>query len=276
MRIWDTFIFGTEADLDMLECRLTELAPVVHKFVISEAAIDHQGHPKTMWLASEWDRFAPWHDQIFYIDATDELAKVDPPPEKITYWAFEDAQREIISRALEAADPDDLILHGDVDEIPRPSMLKAGTVTGCRHHVYHLEWLGPDWWGTVTMRAADAPKSLRGMRNLMGKLPVLEDAGWHLSWFGTREQQAAKFSTTVHADIPQVVAEDVASGRYQREGWHWMQDMSVVSSARLVRDGGLPRWEAQRLATKLRRYRGDDFPQWVRDGQEPAHWHKPD
>ena len=275
MRVWDTFIFGTEADLDMLECRLTELAPVVWKFVISEAGIDHQGHPKPMYLHDNLERFAPWRNQLELVDCTAALEQVPPPPEKVTYWAYEDAQRQAIASVLEQAAPDDLILHGDVDEIPRPSMLKAGTVTGCRHHIYHLEWMGPDWWGTVSMKASEAPKSLRHMRNLMGKLPVLEDAGWHLSWFGTRAQQAAKFATTVHADIPQVVAEDVASGRYQREGWHWMQDMSVVSSARLVRDGGLPRWEAQRLATKLRRYRGDDFPQWVRDGKEPSWWHVP-
>ena len=258
-RIWDTLIFGTESDLDLLECRLTELDDHAWRFVIAEAGIDHQGHAKPFWLKDNWERFSPWHDRIVWVDATESMQAVPPPPERGTYWPLETAHRDALRVALNGVEPDDLVLHGDVDEIPKGELLAAGTVTGCQHHVYCIEWLCIGWTGTVCLRAADAPASPRAMRNLMGSLPRVNEGGWHLSWFGGLDANVRKLDTTVHADIPDHVRRDVCSGRYQRGGWHWMGMGGVASKGSVM---------------KLKPYKGDDLPKWVLAGKEPASWHR--
>jgi hypothetical protein len=249
-RIWDTIIFGTESDLDVLECRLTELDTDCYRFVISEARVDHQGHPKPLWLRDNWERFAPWHDRIIHVET--DTSDIPPAPDRVTYWPIEWAQREAIRPALADIQPEDWLIHGDTDEIPRAGMIQPGYVYRAQSHAYALEWLCPDGWRSlVCQTAADAPRSLQAMREQMTTLPVYEDSSWHLSWFGGIPAQLAKFSTTVHADIPREVSDAVASGRLMRDGWHW-----------------------QGAWVKLKPYRGDDFPRWVRDGNEPASWHK--
>lgn len=249
-RIWSTFIFGTEADLDMLECHLYEMAGTAYRFVIAEARIDHQGHPKPLWLRDNWERFAPWHDQIIHVEA--DLSGIPPSPGAVTYWPFEEAQRNAISAGLADVAPEDWILHGDCDEIPKPDMICPGMVLGAQHHAYALEWECRDGWRSlVCHRSSDAPKAIRDMRYSMGHLPVLDHASWHLSWFGGIPEALKKFDTTLHADIPREVRDDCASGWMVRDGWHW-----------------------QGHYRKLHPYRGDDFPKWVRDGREPTTWHR--
>lgn len=182
------------------------------------------------------------------------------PPDRVTYWPIERAQREWIRTALADIEPEDWLLHGDVDEIPKPAGLRAilktrdqpGSCLVAQHHAYCLEWLCVDGWRSfVAVRASEAPRSIQAIRNLMAVLPVLDNASWHFSWFGGINANLAKFDSTVHGDIPDKVRADCASGRLIREGWHWQGH-----------------WR------KLRPYRGTDLPQWVRDGKEPRSWHQ--
>jgi hypothetical protein len=261
-RFWDTFIFGSQADLDMLECRLTELDKNCYRFVISESGLDPHGRPKPRWLRENWERYAPWHDRIIYVDATGAMTGVPPDPGVSgTYWPYEDAQRTAIGQGLAGLGPDDILGHGDVDEIPKPAAFRLDMsepwVLGAQHHAYALEWLCEDGWRSYTvMRAAQAPADVLKCRHAMNHLGragrIADDTMWHLSWFGGIEAQVAKFPVTVHAmDIPREVAEAAASGRLVRDGWHWQGE-----------------WR------KLKPYKGTDFPRWVREGNEPACWHK--
>ena len=71
-RIVDTFPFaGSPTELLLLECRLTELYDTVDAFVIVEAEVDHQDHPKPLNYLDNVDRFAAWKDKIVYVLAND-------------------------------------------------------------------------------------------------------------------------------------------------------------------------------------------------------------
>src|SRR5688572_27564099 len=103
-------------ELDMIECRLTELENIpnlTHVFV--EADVDHQDHPKPYHLTENIERFDQWKDRLVVVRASGlPTASENPDP-----WAREHAQREFVREAFTDAEPDDVILHGDLDEIPR-------------------------------------------------------------------------------------------------------------------------------------------------------------
>ncbi|ADZ72697.1 N-acetylglucosaminyltransferase [Polymorphum gilvum] len=114
--VFDGFTFFNE--LDVLELRLRELAPVVHRFVLVEADRTFTGHPKPLHFSDNKARFAPFLDKIEHVVVR------DMPGEGASAWDREAFQRNAILRGLGAARPDDLVLVGDVDEIPKPEALR--------------------------------------------------------------------------------------------------------------------------------------------------------
>ena len=112
MALYDTFPFFNE--LDLLELRLRELDPIVDFFVLVEATETHTGHPKPLYFRDNAARFAVFAPKIIHV-------VVDSWPSSATSsaWGRERFQRDAIRRGLTAARPDDWILMGDVDEIPR-------------------------------------------------------------------------------------------------------------------------------------------------------------
>ena len=64
-RIWDAFPFCGE--LDLLECRLTELSEYVHRFVIAESNVTYTGLPKPLHYQENAARFEAWAGKITYV-----------------------------------------------------------------------------------------------------------------------------------------------------------------------------------------------------------------
>ena len=141
-------------------------------------------------------------------------------------------------------------------------MLAPNVVLEAQHHVYALEWeLRSSWRAQVCIRAADAPRTIRGFRNKMVELPIVDRGAWHLSWFGGIAACMLKFGTTAHGDIPDEARRDVASGRCVREGWHWSGKMPDP-------------WHWECYAAKMHRYRGTDWPRFVLSDRCPPLWHR--
>ena len=113
-RIIDAFPYNNEADI--LECRLTELYDAVDAFVLVEADVDHQDHPKPYHYLENAERFAPWADKIVPVQAKGLPTLTENPDP----WAREHAQREFIGVGLGVLDAtaEDIVLQSDVDEIP--------------------------------------------------------------------------------------------------------------------------------------------------------------
>lgn len=223
--IVDTFPFFNE--LDILECRLEEMFDAVDYLVAVEADVDHQGHPKPYYLSENLERFAPWKDKLKVVRATG-LPSVEDYPNA---WWREIAQREHLVPALAeiGMGADDIVIHGDVDEIVRAVVARnvrpKGTVTLLqRAHFWAVDWLYPPGWeGTVAARVRDIT-SFGDMRNTRRQNPerqCIPDAGWHFSWLGGDEANLVKVNAFCHPEMIPPVSEAIEKGGIHRtEGIH--------------------------------------------------------
>lgn len=222
--IVDTFPFFNE--LELLECRLEEMYDAVDYFVAVEADVDHQGHPKPYILSENRARFE-WCEKLVVVRATD-LPPVDEYPNA---WYREVAQREHLTTGLAQLDlqPDDIILHGDVDEIPRAVVArnirpKGMTTLLQRGHFWAVDWLYPPGWeGTVAARVKDIT-SFGEMRNTRRQNPArmcIPDAGWHFSWLGGDEANLVKVNSFCHPETIPTITEAIEKGSVHRtQGIH--------------------------------------------------------
>lgn len=222
--IYDTFMFWNE--LDMLECRLTELYDVVDKFIVVECGETHQGAKKLNVYLEHAERFRPWADKIEYIWVGSLTAR-DPSDR-------EHEQREYARAGLElaGAGPDDIIIHSDVDEIPTVAavhrfdvLLRDDTqalALDQRLFCFAVDWEHPMRWSIPTVARYKHIESFNNMRNrryLMGPLVVLPEGGHHLSWLGGPPRAVAKLDAFLHTELA-FMRDDLSSGRHAREGYH--------------------------------------------------------
>lgn len=139
-KIFDCFIFYNE--LDLLEIRLNTLSELVDYFVLVESTVTFTGKPKPLFYENNKARFKDFHDRIIHVI-------VDDMPEVVeSTFVREEFQRSAIGRGLAGAEPDDLIIVSDADEIPKPDVLRAalddpaGKITYFEGVYYHffLNW----------------------------------------------------------------------------------------------------------------------------------------
>lgn len=271
-RIFDCFPFHDE--LELLDIRLHELSGCVDRFVIAEATTSFSGEPKPLHFRANRARFAPFLDRIDHIVVNDFPAGMKPG------WARQWHQREALAKGLADAEPDDLILLSDVDEIVRASSLRAFATrdarhaeVGCfslRHFNYFLNWECAAPWQRTGPRAVRYKYSrtfeaLRGVRgpserwsqNLARGLDtwrrmgrpmrrvLMADAGWHFSYLGGPE--------TVMRKARNFLGSELSSIPYE----------SLADIARQIADGRAVMPEGQQ-ALRLRAI-DTSFPQYVRD-----------
>lgn len=269
-QIIDTFPMHDE--LDMLECRLTELYESVDWFVIVEADVTHQDNPKPYYYWENQERYAAWADKIIPVRATGlPTVHDDPDP-----WARELAQRGHTAEGLAriGVTADDVVLHSDIDEIPRgiharnvrPRPGRFITFQQ-RLHCFAVDWQHPDWWfGTIAATAAtikdlgdnvNAFARLRDKRNRwvepasrVDPSPLLE-AGWHLSWMGGRDAAFHKLGAFCHPEVRDRIESGLSGDLYFTEGVHVdgrkMAPVDVDAS----------------------------WPKWIAEGHAPASWFRP-
>lgn len=140
-RILDFVPFGFE--LDLLEIRLHELAELVDVHVIAESTRTHRNSSKPLFLKRNAARFSRFANKIvdFVLNDTeaarikprsiwDLFARIDkihhvtskPPPKWRNKWQLEMQIRKWMWRRyvqdFGQPDPNDLLIHGDLDEIP--------------------------------------------------------------------------------------------------------------------------------------------------------------
>lgn len=221
MTVYDTFMLRDE--LDMLECRLEELDPVVDVFVVSEAPFTHgERHPKPLYFQASKKRFARWLPKIRYV--TDGDVPHGGP------WDREHHQREACRAGLFDARPGDVVLHGDVDEVPSRVAVQCARSGSCNLPVvfeqrmthYAVDWLDPGLWpGTIATWHRDVT-SMQALRARRWELQRLGNGGWHLSNLGSVADQVNHVRWGCH--IEEVRADGswdgISSGEYYREGWH--------------------------------------------------------
>lgn len=245
--IFDTFMGSNE--LDMLRCRIHELRRIpnlVH--VLVEADVDHQGHPKPYHFTDSGIA-GEYGDRLRIIRATGLPDSPDP-------WDREHAQREWVRHGLGDAQPDDVILHGDIDEIPTVAFAanvrpRGFVVAGQRFHPFAVDWLHPQIWpGTVAAPAARVTSFAR-MRDTRLTARIIPGSGWHFSWVGGVDYATAKLESFCHPEIAEWSRGPLTSGDLWAHGYH-------VDGTRLDPVDVDRTW-----------------PEWVRAGLCPQVWFRP-
>lgn len=222
MKVWDTFLFNDE--LDMLECRLTELdSPLIYRHVLVESPKDHKGRDKPLHYAENKGRFSAWNDKIIHVIVDIPFDTADP-------WHGQYYSRNKIFDVLcdEEAWWSDIILLSDADEIPKLSAIFQAAQLSEPHafeqrlSMFALEWVYPHTWqGTVASPFRCVHGVQESLRNRRNELPRLPDGGWHLSWLGGVEGQITKVDWWDHTEHgSEEFKDNLRSGVCYRTGWH--------------------------------------------------------
>jgi len=250
--LFDVCLFAGETD--MLTLRLLTLKPVVDRFVVVACTRTHQAQPVDKlpveeaflnatalsdtravlrWVEPSMNRVKTRpnrysdgeHIVEIYERSPDERGPAGTPWFQHIEKQHRDGVRPIVA---EYANPHDVILVSDVDEIPDPQALVSGSplygalaknpwvTLGMRFHSTALDLLHPQqpWWGTCIARLVDLdPQAQRDARTTVWldqpdcvAYPNVDSgtpgtAGVHLSWFGTDEERQRKLETFSHAEL---------------------------------------------------------------------------
>jgi len=212
--IVDVFPFFNE--LDILEIRLNVLDPYVDYFVISEAVETFSGLDKPLYFLENQERFSKFAHKIIYNVILD---KTDP---SLHPYQRDVAQKDAIAATVSDNFTDeDIIIWGDVDEVPNPEALEQLTDFYKDNTIYHFaqdNFLGylnlqevsghiramtpdfdpddfPRWLGTKLFSFKFLQdKTLTELRNYDGSLTNarLSPGGWHWSYVGSEDQKSVE------------------------------------------------------------------------------------
>ena len=208
MKIFDGFIYNNE-DL-ILDIRLHTLRDYVEKFIIVEAAYDHQGNKKK--LNFSFEKFKKFENKIIY-------KIIEKFPENLSNWGRENFQRNYIRNGLEKVRDDDYIIISDVDEIPNLRSLKnidrfKYTVFKQKLFYYKLNLINqsePFWFGSKMCKKKYLiyPQWLRKQK--VKKYPfwrfdkiqwnIIKNGGWHFSFLMSPKEIQKKISSYAHSEF---------------------------------------------------------------------------
>jgi len=241
MKIIDAFIFYNE--LNMLEYRFSVLDDVVDYFILVESTHTFVGKEKPLFFEENKRRYARWSHKIIHVvirDFPHVFPNVDF--EKGDQWKNEAHQRNGIQRGYEqltVAD-EDVLMISDLDELVDPHVLRcvrAGAYVYFHSpladvYTYNLNTHVSNWWPTIRLVSFKAVRELgrtpqEFRANKEGDIYVIEDGGWHLSYFGDAAFIKNKIENFSHQEvnIPEYVTEALIKTKI-KEGAHLIDSPS--------------------------------------------------
>ena len=230
MKIFDCFMFYDEEMI--LDFRLNYLDEYVDKFIIVESTFTHSGKKRD--LIFDINKYSKFKEKINYIIldeepndlfTIDQKDSFDKTNSKYILNALkrENLQRNYISKGLDDADQDDLIIISDVDEIPN---LEENKLKENKNKIilfnqkffyykFNLKLNSFDWYGSKACRKSNliSPQWLRNIKSR--KYPIwridtifsktkyqnisfIKNGGWHFSNMKTAKEIEKKMSTYLH------------------------------------------------------------------------------
>lgn len=277
MKVFDTFLYagqGTEEDL--LECRLRELDGLVDTHVIVEGGRTFQGDAKPLSWVSQSPRFAPWKDRIEYVPHAPSAN--EPGKEPGDTWAREHSSRMAVHHGLLAAGVriGDIVLHGDVDEIPSREAITSlrdnyDQIVPCklqlRFFMFAVDWEVPWAWHAPSVMRYGQLENMTQLRETgWADWPYVQPAGWHLTWLGGEEAARLKVRSFAHREaIPETDA-GLDAGKYLRNGVWWPGSGRPHETQFIARDvdGSWPKWIADSWDSGQQRPTGPAPGIWFR------------
>ncbi len=230
MKIYDCFIFYDE-DL-VIDLRLNILNEYVHKFVIVESKFTHSG--KKRELLFDINKYSKFKKKINYIVLENEPVDLeivhdnDTDDKKNSKYIMnalkrENFQRNGIKKGLTNAEPGDLILVSDVDEIPNLLNLDINEINdniilfkqNFYYYKFNLKLEDMPWFGTKGCKYKNL-KSPQWLRNIKDKkypfwrldvlfsdkkysnIKFIDNGGWHFSNIKSPKEIEHKLRSYLH------------------------------------------------------------------------------
>jgi beta-1,4-mannosyl-glycoprotein beta-1,4-N-acetylglucosaminyltransferase len=230
MKIYDCFTYFDEKML--LDFRFNYLSNYVDKFVISEANYTHSGNPKKLnFNIKDYPKF---RDKIIYIPVIkkpDGLHKVNSKKNNketnskliLNGYLRENFQRDQLIKGLKNAEPNDLIIISDLDEIPNLEVVNLKNIKQkiiffkqkFLFYKFNLFYKNRSWLGSRACKKKFL-LSPQWLRNAKGKkysifrpdiffsikkynsVFFVENGGWHFTNLKTPKEIHYKFSNYLH------------------------------------------------------------------------------
>ena len=230
MKIYDCFQFYDEEML--LDLRLNIMDKYIDKFVITEASYMHSGKSKK--LIFDINKYSKFKDKIIYnvIDnQPSNIESISKNDDKETKGRKlinnsnkrEHYQREMAQKSLTEAEPNDIILINDVDEIPNLKEVDFKKINKkiiifkqkMFYYKFNLLYETLPWYGSRACRKINfiSPQWLRDVREK--KYPLwrfdivlsktkyndichIENGGWHFTNIKSPEDVEKKLSNFLH------------------------------------------------------------------------------
>jgi beta-1,4-mannosyl-glycoprotein beta-1,4-N-acetylglucosaminyltransferase len=204
MKIFDCFTYFNE--VEMLRVRFEELGSIVDYFVIVEASETFTGKPKPFYLDDlpKWAK--KWKQKI--INVRIDFSSSDLSLLKDA-WQKEHYQRNAIKLGLTDAQPEDIIIISDADEIVKSSILKkissfnTPARLDVKQYFWNYHWQAPQHCNQgarpIIARYKDLDDySCQELRS--GSWYTIPDAGWHFSFFTEIENVKNKIESFAHTE----------------------------------------------------------------------------
>lgn len=213
MKLFDCITFYDENLIT--NARFEILDHVIDYHVICESKFDHSGNQKKLNFKLLNKKFK---NKIIYL-------VIDQPFQKPTnQWDNEKTQRNFLFNGIKTADPEDIILFSDSDEIPDPKKLidfelkKKYAIFFQSFHTYKINILNKHetpWEGTRAVKR----KNLKCFNYLRKKIlsknikknffkfyiekdiEIIKNGGWHYNNLYSPEQLAQKIKVSPHQEF---------------------------------------------------------------------------
>lgn len=230
MRIFDCFMYYNEDVI--LDLRLNYLNQFVDCFVIVESTFNHRGEKKN--LNFNIKKFSKFQSKIKYLvlddqpKNIDEIKVSDAEEEKTIKYIYngykrDNFQRNYITQGINDAEPNDIIIISDIDEIPNLEKINLKNSNNklilfnqkmC-YYKFNLYQKNYKWFGTraCLKKNLNSPQWLRDIKarsyplwrldTLFSKkkysnIIFVNDGGWHFSYLNTPQLIEEKLKSYTH------------------------------------------------------------------------------
>ena len=295
MKIYDCFMYFDEEVV--LDVRLNTLNEFVDYFVIVESSFTHKGDPRK--LKFNHKKFEKFKDKIIYIvdeetyPQTEEIKTEDSEDEKSRKAIFnagyrENGQRNLITKGLEKANDEDLILISDVDEIPKLSGLNFKNINEkiilFKQDMFYYKFnlMLPDliWTGTKACKKKNLinPQWLRNIKDRKysffridtffsktkyTSIKIINDGGWHFSNIKTPKEIEHKLRSYLHHrefDEQPLSIQEIDKIIKNKQA---IYDLTVDKTTNKIGNGSkLEKFEFERLPMHIQK-NYNDYKEWI-------------
>jgi beta-1,4-mannosyl-glycoprotein beta-1,4-N-acetylglucosaminyltransferase len=292
MKIFDCFMYFDEEIV--LDLRLNTLNNYVDYFVIVESIFTHKGDKRE--LKFNHKKFSKFKDKIIYLiydEQPKKLLKINDP--KGDHRAYimnalyrENGQRNFISKGLNLAKDDDLILVSDVDEIPNlenidftkikekiiqfkqdmfyykfnlklPNLVWTGT-KGCKKKYL----LNPQWLRNIKDRKYSFLRlDIFFSKTKYNSIKFINNGGWHFSNIKDAKEIEFKLKSYLHHrefDVNPMSIQEIENIIKNKQA---IYDLKVDKRVNKIGDGSkLEKYSLDKLPNFLQSNL-DNYKEWI-------------